>query len=148
MPNKIIFNGQEYASVEAMPPEARQAYERLTQILPDTDKNGVPDILEGLGTLPVQTTTQIVINGQTYSSLDDMPPKVRRTYESLIRSADLQLDPTPRQPSATPLLEPNVISPEDTDQRLRLAGVVIGVLILIILGLVAVIMFSVNVGGR
>lgn len=43
---KIIFNGKEYNSISEMPQEIRVQYEKLIQIFGDSDKNGVPDILE------------------------------------------------------------------------------------------------------
>lgn len=43
---RIIFNGQEYSSPEAMPPDTRQAYEKLVgHLLEDADHDGVPDVL-------------------------------------------------------------------------------------------------------
>lgn len=44
---KINFRGKEYNSIEELPPEARQAFEKLTKVLDDKDQNGVPDFFEG-----------------------------------------------------------------------------------------------------
>ena len=49
---KITVNGKTYASVEEMPAEVRQQYERAMSMLPDRDGNGVPDVLEGKGPPP------------------------------------------------------------------------------------------------
>jgi NADH:ubiquinone oxidoreductase subunit 6 (subunit J) len=44
MTTRIIFNGQEYASTEAMPQAVRTAYRQALAKLEDADRNGVPDI--------------------------------------------------------------------------------------------------------
>ena len=83
MPNKIVFNGQEYDSIDAMPPEVRATYLAVVEAFADTNHNGVPDVFEGgAATSHVRVVTQvnITINGQTYHSPDEMPPDVRRIY--------------------------------------------------------------------
>jgi len=70
---KINFNGQEYGSVDDMPPEVRDAYEKAMASISQTK----------LGTV-TQTRNRIVVNGQEYQSVDEMPPDVRRVYEELI----------------------------------------------------------------
>ena len=62
---KIIFDGQVYHSVDEMPAEARQAYQRALGTL-DADQNGVPDMLEGdhpqasFSTQPIAATPPII----------------------------------------------------------------------------------------
>ncbi len=47
MRTRIVFNGQEYSSVDEMPEEARRIYEQaMSGVLADTDKNGIPDLFE------------------------------------------------------------------------------------------------------
>ena len=46
MSETIYFNGQKYDGIGAMPPDIRRNYERVTQLLADTNGNGKPDILE------------------------------------------------------------------------------------------------------
>ena len=96
----IIFNGKTYNSIDDMPPEARQAYEKALALLADQDANGVPDFLDGLlndqvpgeGMEPLNTfstfNTQIVHNGQTYASVDEMPAEARRDYEQAMAAFD------------------------------------------------------------
>ena len=44
---RIVFNGKEYSNPEEMPAEIRKAYDQaMATVLADTDRNGVPDILE------------------------------------------------------------------------------------------------------
>ena len=49
---KIVFNGQEFAGPNDMPPETRKAYEQvMSGVLIDSDRDGIPDIVEnGAGT--------------------------------------------------------------------------------------------------
>jgi len=96
----IIFNGKTYNSIDDMPPEARQAYEKALALLADQNANGVPDFLDGLlndqvpgeGMEPLNTfstfNTQIVHNGQTYASVDEMPAEARRDYEQAMAAFD------------------------------------------------------------
>lgn len=89
MPNFVI-NGKTYASLDEMPPEVRQAYEQTMGMLRDENQNGFPDILEGITGADVSTvqttlnlpgTIQIISEGKTYTSLDEMPADARLTYD-------------------------------------------------------------------
>ncbi len=90
--SRVIYNGREYASADDMPAEARSAYDRAMQqvskILADTDGDGVPDGLAGRapGDVITFTQTDITFNGQTYSSIHEMPPDIRRIYEQMLRN--------------------------------------------------------------
>jgi len=82
---KIVFNGQEYDSADAMPPDVRKEYEVALETL---RKSGGEEILSVLqrdmgvsGTHIKATFREIVVNGKKYDSVDAMPPDVRRTYE-------------------------------------------------------------------
>jgi len=82
---KIVFNGQEYDNVDAMPPDVRKEYEVALETL---RKSGGEEILSVLqrdmgvtGTHIKATFREIVVNGKKYDSVDAMPPDVRRTYE-------------------------------------------------------------------
>ena len=82
---KIVFNGKEYDSVDAMPPDVRKEYEVALETL---RKSGGEEILSVLqrdmgvtGAHIKATFREIVVNGKKYDSVDAMPPDVRRTYE-------------------------------------------------------------------
>ena len=82
---KIVFNGEEYDSVDAMPPDVRKEYDVALETL---RKSGGEEILSVLqrdmgvsGTHIKATFREIVVNGKKYDSVDAMPPDVRRTYE-------------------------------------------------------------------
>lgn len=107
MNTKIVFNGQEYNSVDEMPPEARQAYEQamsvfadknqngtpdlfegralpgqiLASVFADRDGNGTPDLLEGQGGLASRPQA-IVYEGKVYTSLEELPAEARQKYEA------------------------------------------------------------------
>jgi len=82
---KIVFNGKEYDSVDAMPPDVRKEYEVALEAL---RKSGGEEILSVLqrdmgvsGTHIKATFREIVVNGKKYDSVEAMPPDVRRAYE-------------------------------------------------------------------
>jgi len=82
---KIVFNGKQYDSVDAMPPDVRKEYDVALETL---RKSGGEEILSVLqrdmgvtGTHIKATFREIVVNGKKYDSVDAMPPDVRRAYE-------------------------------------------------------------------
>ena len=55
---KFIMDGKEYNSIEDLPPEARAKYEQAMGAL-DKNRNGVPDMLEGMmGMFPQESIVQ------------------------------------------------------------------------------------------
>ncbi len=60
---KYIVNGKEYGSVEEMPANIRQAYDKALE-----SRKG-----------------KIVFNGQKYENVEAMPPDVRQAYEEMMR---------------------------------------------------------------
>src|SRR5512147_2033630 len=72
-----------------MPPEVRQEYEQSLGMLADKNQNGMPDVFEGMlgtGNFNVQTptvvgSTQFVVDGKVYSSVDELPPDALQKYE-------------------------------------------------------------------
>jgi hypothetical protein len=84
MTTRIIFNGQEYDSPEAMPADVRKAYQELLDQLQDRDKDGIPDILQGRGAgnvLGIQQTS-VTFNGRTLDDVRGLPAPVRRLIEN------------------------------------------------------------------
>ena len=79
MQAKIIFNGKDYSSLDEMPPEARQAYEQMMNVLADRNQDGMPDLFEGLASLQnTLSVNAIHVDGQTYNSLDESRRKHAR----------------------------------------------------------------------
>jgi hypothetical protein len=88
---KINFNGQEYDSPEDMPPEVRQLYQMMTNMLADNDQDGMPDIFAGgagKGTHTLFQTTQFIVDGKAYSSLDELPAEARQKYQQSLGQFD------------------------------------------------------------
>jgi hypothetical protein len=75
---KFVVNGKEYASVEEMPPELREAYEKAM-------RSGAG---MRIGKPQVRMETKIVFNGKKYESLEAMPADVRRIYQSVMKSVE------------------------------------------------------------
>lgn len=73
---KYIVNGKEYASIEEMPADIRQAYERAV-----SGKGGFTH--ENISSL---SAGKIVFNGQEYESIDLMPLDIRQMYETIMKS--------------------------------------------------------------
>ena len=88
----IVIDGKTYKSVDEMPEDVRTKYENAMQSL-DQNQNGIPDVFEN--STPIQGTTfnvtsatKIIVNGQTYDSLDQLPPELRAKYEQALNSMD------------------------------------------------------------
>jgi hypothetical protein len=72
---RIVFNGQEYASREAMPEDVRRAYDEVLATLRDADADGIPDVFEGGNAHPVIGVQQssLTFNGRTLTSAGELP---------------------------------------------------------------------------
>jgi len=106
----IVIDGKTYKSVDEMPPDIRAKYEEAMRNL-DKDRNGMPDLLEGAklfedknkdgipdaleglarlkGSTPqVISSSKILVNGQMYDGLDQLPPEIRAQYEQAMSAMD------------------------------------------------------------
>jgi hypothetical protein len=90
MTTRIIFNGQEYDSPEAMPQAVRTAYQAALAKLEDADQNGVADILERgeTGNVVMIQESSIRVNGREFKDVTSMPALVRALYEYAMRQAE------------------------------------------------------------
>ena len=102
---KIVFNGREYDSVDAMPPDVRKEYELALETLRKSGGEEILSVLQrggggggaggGGGTHIKATVRQVVVNGKKYDSVDAMPPDVRGIYErALARGTGRRSVPT------------------------------------------------------
>ena len=66
--------GKTYESVEEMPPEDRQAYERAMA------SAGGPEVTHRFTNID-----KIIIDGKEYASAEEMPPDVRQSYEEMLK---------------------------------------------------------------
>jgi len=79
----IIFNGKSYNSLDEMPAQERKAYDQMMDIFADKNGNGIPDFMEGdmVQKVLAANSTSINISGQTYHSLDELPPELRQSVD-------------------------------------------------------------------
>ena len=81
MASPIIFNGVTYDSLDAMPDEVRQAFEK-TELNP-RGLGGLDVVLAERHAVQRGGTVKqtFVVHGKSYDSETDMPPDVREAYE-------------------------------------------------------------------
>lgn len=89
----FFFDGKTYSSPDEMPPEVRRAYEQALNVFADGNRDGAPDVLQGVGgegNIHLQSVSissnkaQVVIDGKVYSSVEEMPAQVRQDYEQAV----------------------------------------------------------------
>ena len=93
----IIVDGQAYNDVNEMPPDVRALYE---EALRNASRNGTPDPFASTDPfagqpVSIQTeaptflnSTKFVVNGQTFDTLDQLPPEARAKYEQAMGKLD------------------------------------------------------------
>ena len=158
---KITFNGQEYDSPAAMPPEVRQLYQMMTSMLADKNQDGMPDIFAS-GAADVKSklfqTTQFIVDGKAYSSLDELPPAARQRYEQAIVRFDANRNeiadllehsplgavaqPVAAPPATRPYQEPKVTVIGDPQPASRATILLAAGAVLLLLLLVALYLMS------
>ena len=157
---KITFNGQEYDSPAAMPPEVRQLYQMMTSMLADKNQDGMPDIFaSGAGDVKstLFQTTQFIVDGKAYSSLDELLPEARQKYEQAIGRFDANRNgipdllehspfgavaqPAAAPPAAQPYQEPKVTVIGDPQPASR-ATILLAAGVVMLLLLVALYLLS------
>jgi len=105
MQSRIVFNGKEYAGVEQMPDDVRQAFTAmLTQLGADADGNGVPDVLEGKGSVAGLAQTSITVNGRTLDDVKALPLPMRWLLGLAVRRVASSQIPIAPPPANAPLL--------------------------------------------
>lgn len=88
----IVIDGKTYRSVDEMPEDVRRNYENAMRGL-DHNQNGTPDLFEGNAsfqdtTTSVVNTAKIIVNGQVFDGLDQLPPEIRAKYEQALGAMD------------------------------------------------------------
>jgi len=88
----IVIDGKTYKSVDEMPEDVRRNYESAMRNL-DNNRNGTPDLFDGAASFQDTTTNvinaaKIVVNGQVFDGLDQLPPEVRAKYEQAMGAMD------------------------------------------------------------
>lgn len=106
-PRLIVIDGKSYQSINEMPEDVRGRYEQALNALKDQDGNRVPDAFENEnifankdrdgkpdlienseGAPPVNSSIKVVVDGQEYNSLDDLPPEARAMYDQAMGTLD------------------------------------------------------------
>ncbi len=88
---KITINGRQNDGVDQMAAEDRRLYEAGLQsmgaALPDENRDGIPDILQGKGPSEARVLLEnrILVNGKSYGSVDEMPEDARQLYEQAVQ---------------------------------------------------------------
>jgi len=89
MSQKIVFNGQEYDGVDAMPPAVRRQYEDVMRLVRgEVESLVVPGSQSTVIKVTTNVRTRIVVNGKEYRSVDEMPAQVRAAYERALAQAE------------------------------------------------------------
>lgn len=159
MPTRITFNGTQSESPEAMPPAVRETYLKALEV---ARQGGAGKLFGTKVNVKLSTKMRFVHDGKTYESLDELPPELRATYQAVMQQVDKDGNGTPDflesvgQPSADPQAaaldyafdepaspaiaplasQPPVIATDQPRNRsLTVAGLVIILLLLVILGL-------------
>jgi hypothetical protein len=76
--HKFKINGKEYNSVEEMPPDIRNAFEKAMASQASAAQQLNPATMQ----------TKIIFNGTEYQSIDAMPQDVRQLYEKVLKAAE------------------------------------------------------------
>ena len=80
---KFKINGKEYNSIEEMPPDIRNTFEKAMASQTGSDHQANPATMQ----------TKIIFNGTEYQSIDAMPQDVRQLYEKVLKSAETETAP-------------------------------------------------------
>lgn len=88
----IVIDGKTYKSVDEMPEDVRKSYENAMRNV-DSNQNGMPDAFEGSSSFQTATanvinSSKIIVNGQVFDSLDQLPPEIRAKYEQALGAMD------------------------------------------------------------
>jgi hypothetical protein len=146
MSTRIIFNGREYDSPEAMPEDVRCAYQTMLDQLQDKDEDGVPDVLQGgsAGNVLGVLQTSVTFNGRTLEGVETLPAPMRRLLGDVFGHGKSR----GRAPDAVDGNEPLVRTLNTTS---RATERLLGVLLSFVAGFVLVfsvgLMFAIG-GGR
>jgi len=97
MTQKIVVNGTEYDSPDAMPPDVRRQYERALQLVQDVANGAAP---QGTTERTVATTrdgvsvkvhtkqVKYTVDGKTYDDPSQLSPEIRARVEQALHGAE------------------------------------------------------------
>jgi hypothetical protein len=104
MSDKIVFNGQEFDGVEAMPADLRKQYEDVMRLLADSGQApaGGTGPVRRIFSVKTNFHTRVFVNKKEYKSVDELPPELRSEYERAVGSGG-QGNPESRPEVALPV---------------------------------------------
>ena len=118
---KIVIQGKEYNSIEEVPPELRAAYQKMIDLLGDSNGDGFPDILQSGG-----------FNSAKLSELkniaQDMKANAKTIHSAVLQAAE-------QSNRGKPLASQNFSNPSNTGSQLFIMSVVIVTFLLMALGI-------------
>ena len=129
-----MLNGKEYDGVESMPPDVRKDYETVLESLQATGGDEVLSLLKsGEHTNIKATFREIVVNGKSYGSVEEMPADVRKTYEEAVARMGTDASgalaaPLPLRPArpSRPALQPQLAIEDRPSHRRGWGGRIFG----------------------
>ena len=88
----IVIDGKTYKSADEMPEDVRKSYENAMRNV-DSNQNGMPDAFEESSSFQTATanvinSSKIIVNGQVFDSLDQLPPEISAKYEQALGAMD------------------------------------------------------------
>jgi hypothetical protein len=94
MAKKIVINGITYRSFDEIPQDEREKFQGMLSRFADRNLNGIPDIFEDeeLGQFVFSSDSKIIINDQEFSSVEQLPPFVRKAFETVFDLTDQDRD--------------------------------------------------------
>jgi hypothetical protein len=81
---KFKVNGKECNSIEEMPPDIRNTFEKAMASQAGSDHQANPPTMQ----------TKIIFNGTEYQSIDAMPQDVRQLYEKVLKASETGAAPS------------------------------------------------------
>ena len=81
---KFKINEKEYNSIEEMPPDIRNAFEKAIASKTSSGQQVSPTTMQ----------TKIIFNDTEYQSIDAMPQDVRQLYEKVLKAAETENAPS------------------------------------------------------
>lgn len=102
MTKKIVINGVTYRSFDEIPQDERDKFQGMLSRFADRNLNGIPDIFEDddLGQFVFSSDSKIIINDQEFTSVEQLPPFIRKAFERVFDLADQGRAGTPVYSSA------------------------------------------------
>lgn len=134
---KITINGQEYHSLEEVPPELREKYSKALQMLRDLEAKAAAGLSSE--SITVRDSESIIYNGQKYNSREELPPEAREALAQIPESEwkettpDVTIEETKMLPPEVRVIEQSNWETRDDQSSSSLRWLVILLLLMVLL---------------